>query len=237
MDEQTRMELRTSRSDFNRIIVKPFNAWGWKYSEEQAGMLYPMVAHFDESALQNAANELIRESKFKPKPAEIIAICRKFNPEIKGDGLDFSKTLEARENESKRKAAEYSKSFQHTQLFEQARQEGWDKEFGLFVSRTADTMQQIIDAVPNRTTGKITYGFSNDAVPTNYVYVYRELLKKSHRPLRNSGQIHVMLALPNLAIPYWQNKAATAKPSATNPGLERYFDEALQRISSIQPTV
>lgn len=193
-------EIKTYKSDFTRIMIKPFMVWGWVFNENQVEMLYPMVAEFSADSLEKATQHLLRESKFKPKPAEIIEACKKCSPELESTGK-YQKAMDELDRQDSEEVAAYVKTFLSTSdLAAQARQEGWSSEFDSFVRHTASTMHQMIR-------GRNGYGWSSQAVPHEYIDVYKKLLKDAKPKVRSEG-ISVRLALPYMAAPYWRTVAA-----------------------------
>lgn len=221
-------EIKTQKGDFMRVMVKPFAAWGWNFNEVQADMLYPMIAEYSESAMENATKHLLRESKFRPKPAEIIDACKKFSPLQNSSGA-FLQELDRRDAEIQSQSVVYTESFMNRDsLADQAKQEGWEDELEEFVRLTANTMLQMISAKPDGN-GKLRgYGWSSHAVPAEYVRVYEMLLKQAAIKVRESG-VDVTLALPNMAPAYWRTQAFKKIPKDETP-FDRDVGEMLTRI-------
>lgn len=121
---------------------------------------------------------------------------------------NFTKILAERENETKRNAGEYGVSFMASHLVaKEAIAGGYQSDMERFVGLTAHSMQQIIDAKVNPQGGKVSFGWSSLAVPEEYLYVYKDLLLKSIKVLRDTGCINVMLAMPDMAPRYWYAQA------------------------------
>lgn len=193
--------MKMQKSDFIRVLVKPFGQWGWNFNEAQAEMLYPMLEHFSLQALESAVKVLLRECKFKPKPVEIIHACEKFSNKTAPSGV-YEKQLADKQKLIQQEVHKYADDFfARNQIATRAATEGWLEDLRRFVYSTASTMAYI-----KHNQGKY-YGWNGAILPRDFQHNYSVLIKQSIPNIRATGSFDVMDAMPSMLPNYWKEKA------------------------------
>lgn len=200
-------EIKLEKSDFMRVLIKPFTAWGWKFSEEQADMLYPMLTQFELEAIEIAGRHLLKNNKFKPRPAEIIEACQKFatTRHASAGAEKFQRDQEAKADLICQESYNYTANFMlRDPVAQEAKLQGWAKELEEFVKHTANSMLQMKYFNGN---GPIMFGWISVMMPLDYQREYKELLQKQAKRIQQTQQFDVITALPHRLKEYWINNA------------------------------
>lgn len=194
--------MKIQKSDFIRVLVKPFGQWGWSFNEAQVEMLYPMVEHFTVEAVESAVKTLLRESKFKPKPVEIIEACQKFSSRS-NSGNKFEQDLKAKQEAINLEVQAYVDRFLSVEpIVKRAQIENWFGDLRRFVYSTASTMVYI-----KHNQGK-SYGWNGAILPRDFQHNYSVLIKQSIPSIRATGSFDVMDAMPTMLPNFWKEQAA-----------------------------
>lgn len=206
-------KIKIEKGDFIRVLVTPFEEWGWKFSKAQVEIVYPMIASYSLETVGKAANLLLAESRFKPKPVEIIDACKRFAPKnSNAAGEKFQAALVEKERQIGTDAQAYLKDFMlFRPISEQAKSEGWANHLEDFVRNTANTMLQIRSYSAK---GTVIFGWNGAMLPRDFQHHYKQLLLKCVSNIRANQGFDVMDAMPSQLPNWWATQAQKLKEVA-----------------------
>lgn len=81
------MEVLELAAGMKRIGI----AYGKEYTPEECELYYDFLKEYKLDTWKKAVNTYIKESKFPPKPADLIEMCERFKEQIKYEVLEFMK--------------------------------------------------------------------------------------------------------------------------------------------------
>ncbi len=198
-DEQTKINMLT-----DHLLLPLDEVQGWDYDVKKVKYLASKIGDVSQAMLTRIVDELILNSKWKPKIGEIIKAIND-RPDTNAGGItenwaDLQKRRDEEAARQQREVADYAESFLlRSPISQEAKRDGWFTFWEGYVHKTARTMWQIINEPPKR-----GFGWEGCSMPLEMQPVYLALLKKAAPDLRKTQQIDVMLALPDMACQAWK---------------------------------